>query len=58
MVGKRFKNEGLLEIRTRADGQTSEATPAAAEAVIREMVKNAMQTATPSDNDQPPTASA
>ncbi len=58
MVGKRFKNEGLLEIRTRADGQTSEATPAAAEAVIREMVANAKQTATPADNDQPPTASA
>lgn len=43
MVGKRFKQEGLLEIRTRADGQTREASPAAAVAVIRELVTNALQ---------------
>lgn len=42
MVGKRFLKEGLLEIRTRADGQTSEATPAAALAVIREQIANAL----------------
>ena len=47
MVGKRFKNEGLLEVRTRADGQTSEATPAAALAVIREMVASALEPANP-----------
>ncbi|MFU8818379.1 MAG: proline--tRNA ligase [Desulfurivibrio sp.] len=45
MVGKRFKNDGLLEIRTRADGQTSEATPAAALAVIGEMVAKALHPA-------------
>ncbi|MDF1614487.1 proline--tRNA ligase [Desulfurivibrio dismutans] len=50
MVGKRFKNDGLLELRTRSDGQTSEATPAAAEAVIREMVA-AADKATTSDHD-------
>ncbi|ADH84963.1 proline--tRNA ligase [Desulfurivibrio alkaliphilus] len=50
MVGKRFKNDGLLEIRTRADGQTSEATPAAAEAVIKEMVAAAL-TSTSQDHD-------
>ncbi|MDZ7642247.1 MAG: proline--tRNA ligase [Desulfurivibrio sp.] len=38
MVGKRFTQEGLLEIRNRADGRSSEATPAAAVAVIEEMV--------------------
>lgn len=38
MVGKRFAQEGLLEIRNRADGRSSEATPAAAVAVITEMV--------------------
>ncbi|HET98387.1 MAG TPA: proline--tRNA ligase [Desulfurivibrio alkaliphilus] len=42
VVGKRFKNDGLLEIRTRADGQTSEATPAAALAVIGEMIAKAL----------------
>ena len=42
MVGKRFKNEGLVEIRNRADGQSSEATPAAALAVIREQISAAL----------------
>ena len=52
MVGKRFKNDGLLEIRRRTDGQTSEATPAAAEAIIREMVDQAHKTAAPPNNGQ------
>ncbi len=43
MVGKRFKNEGLLEIRTRTDGQISTAAPVAALAMIREMVESALR---------------
>lgn len=47
MVGKRFKENGMVEIRRRADGETSEAPAAEAAATLATMIAREMGRFTP-----------